>query len=121
MYVGTSIDASMAIVWRPCTWCCGSSETSGAPRQPTSRTIGHAYTSGWAAESSGLTALPRPEFCMYTSGTSPVAMWCPRAMPTEAPSLAVMTWRIPALGLSSSAQKVAMQLSGTPGYGDGQG
>ena len=36
-----------------------------------------------------------------------------------APSLAVMTWRMPALGLSSSAQKVAMQLSGTPGHGDG--
>ena len=74
---------------------------------------------GLGLESSGLTALPRPEFCMYTSGTSPVAMWWPSAMPTEAPSLAVMTWRMPALGLSSSAQKVAMQLSGTPGHGDG--
>ena len=37
--------------------------------------IGTEYTSACAALISGLTALPRPEFCMYTSGTSPVARW----------------------------------------------
>lgn len=51
---------------------------------------------------------------MYTSGTSPVAMWWPSAMPIAAPSLATITWRVPSTGVSSSAQKVAMHESGTP-------
>ena len=48
----------------PCLTCCGSSLTPGLPRQPTSSSMGMPFTAGSARETRGLTALPRPEFCM---------------------------------------------------------
>ena len=50
-------------ITRPCLTCWGSSLTPGCPRHPMTSTSGIAYTSGSASDSSGLTALPTPEFC----------------------------------------------------------
>ena len=39
---------------------------------PMTSIMGMLYTSGSASDNSGFTALPMPEFCMYTSAASPV-------------------------------------------------
>lgn len=54
---------------------CGSSLTPGSPRQPMISSIGTLYTSGCASDSTGLTMLPRPEFCRYTAAYLPVETW----------------------------------------------
>ena len=75
----------------PCTMCCGSSFLPGSPRQPMSSSMGMLYTLGSASERRGFTLLPKPLFCMYTTGKRRVARWYPVASPMAAPSLAVMT------------------------------
>mmetsp|Transcript_4806 Transcript_4806/g.15219 ORF Transcript_4806/g.15219 Transcript_4806/m.15219 type:complete len:200 (+) Transcript_4806:394-993(+) len=73
---GTSHAASASGIRRPCATCCGSSFfPCGSPRQPTSMSIGILHTSACVSESSGLTVLPIPLFCRYTTGTLPVDMW----------------------------------------------
>ncbi len=74
-------------VIRPISSCCGSSGVPGSPRQVTRSRTGS--RSVWQSEVSGLTALPRPEFCRMTTGRRPASR-APAAIATASPSLAAM-------------------------------
>ncbi|MNK88816.1 hypothetical protein D3C87_1087980 [compost metagenome] len=83
--------SSMAGVTGPISACWGSSCTPGWPR--------HVTISNWGrrnvhvSEVSGLTALPRPEFCIIVTPRTPFCAPCvtPAIKATASPSLAAET------------------------------
>ena len=82
---GTRIISSSGLVIRPMSSCCGSSFWPGWPRWVAMIKNGILQTQ--ASDVSGLTALPRPEFCIITTERRP-PMAAPAAVASASPSLA---------------------------------